>query len=329
MTTPKAPPSPTPAGFQALGMHHEILATTPSALPRALAVALGQLAALDATLSRFRPDSQLSLLNRAASTGDASSLVNGLFVEHLRAAGRAARLSGGLVDPTVGAALVSAGYDADIDDVRARDGHPAPRPTSVPGWRRVVCSPEGRVSVPAGTLLDFGSVSKAHAADTIAALLTRELPGGFLVNLGGDIATAGPAPEGGWQVGIEAADGGIRQVVALGDQAIATSSTRLRRWATDSGPVHHIIDPRTGLPAPDVWSQASCIAHDALEANTASTSAIILGEQAPAWLAERGVAARLERADGTAVLVGAWPAAEPDGAQPVSTAAAAREVAAC
>ena len=133
------------------------------------------------------------------------------------------------------------------------------------------------------------------------------------MNLGGDIATSGPVPDGGWRVGIEAADGTTRQVVSIAGQGIATSSTRLRRWRTDAGTVHHIVDPRTRRTAPAVWAQVTCVAANALEANTASTAAIVLGEDAPAWLTRNGVAARLERPDSAAVFTPGWPPPDLDG----------------
>jgi thiamine biosynthesis lipoprotein len=243
-----------------------------------------------------------------AETGETWYFGSRLFNDHLDAARHAARISGGLVDFTVGSAVIASGYDADLDIVRARSGYSLPaRPVKAPGWEQVVRGGAGRISTPRGTVLDFGATAKAHAADTIADLLSAALPGGFLVNLGGDIATAGPAPDGGWRVGIEAADGGIRQVVAIIDQAIATSSTQLRRWQTDAGTVHHIVDPRTGRTASSIWAHVTCVASSALEANTASTASIVLGEEAPAWLNRNGVAARLERPDGSVVFTSDWP----------------------
>ena len=102
-------------------------------------------------------------------------------------------LSEGIVDPTIGGALVRAGYDTDLDRVHEREGSApsaprAPLPAEVPGWGSVRLHPDGTVSLPRGTLLDLGASGKAHAADTIAAELVRFLPGGFLVDLGGDAA---------------------------------------------------------------------------------------------------------------------------------------------
>jgi thiamine biosynthesis lipoprotein len=313
MNAHPATTAPLSARFDAIGTTNRILATVASSLPAAVNLAKGHLVELDLAVSRFRDDSEVSRLARLAESADAWYFGSRLFIDHVEAARHAARISDGLVDFTVGSAVIASGYDADLDVVRERAGYALPAdPARGPGWEQVVSGGAGRISTPRGTVLDFGATAKAHAADTIAGLLAAALPGGFLVNLGGDIATSGPAPEGGWRVGIEGADSGTRQVVAITDQAIATSSTQLRRWQTDAGPVHHIIDPRTGRTAPAVWAQVTCVAANALEANTASTAAIVLGEAAPVWLTSKDLAARLERPDGAAVFTPGWPQPEPN-----------------
>lgn len=295
------------ANFRAIGTTNEILVTQPEVLTSAVGLAKDYLAQLDKACSRFRPDSEVSRLAARAAETDAFCYGSPLLVDYLHAARHAARISEGIVDFTVGSALIDSGYDQDMDLVRARDGFAGPGASEVPGWQRVDVSDLGRISTPKGTVLDFGATAKARAADMIARTLAMRLPGGFLVNLGGDIATAGHFPGDGWKVGIEAADGTVRQVIAVTDQAVATSSTQLRTWSTASGAAHHIIDPRTGRTADQVWGQVTCVASTALEANTASTASLVLGEDAPEWLNASGIAARLERLDGSAVFTGGWP----------------------
>jgi FAD:protein FMN transferase len=294
------------AGFRAIGTTNEILATRPDALAAAVDIARVYLRDLDATCSRFRSDSELSRLAAQAAVEDTTWYASPLLLDYLQAPWYAAELTDGLVDFTVGSALISTGYDQDVDAVRARSTFHATG-AEVPGWQQVSFGSLGRVTVPAGTVLDLGATAKPHAADQISRLLALRLPGGFLVNLGGDIATSGEVGADGWSVGVEAADGTERQAVAITTQAITTSSTQLRTWKTDAGTAHHIIDPRTGTTAPAVWAQVSCVATTALEANAASTAALVLGEDAVAWLEARGVPARLERLDGTAVFTGGWP----------------------
>ena len=140
----------------------------------------------------------------------------------------------------------------------------------------------------------------------------------MLVSLGGDVAVAGEAPPGGWPIRI--ADDHAApldtpgQTIALLVGGLATSGTAVRRWDTTAGELHHIVDPRTGRPASTPWRTATVAARSCVEANTASTAAIVLGEAAPAWLEAVGLPARLVGVDGSAALVGGWPAEEAEAA---------------
>ena len=310
--TTTAPPTTAGTRFRAIGTTIRLVVTEPSALAEAEEVVRDHLASLDRAASRFRPDSEVSRLARAAENGPASALASPVLASSLRAALRAARITDGLVDPTVGRAVEASGYDADLDVVRARgphgDGLDA-RPVVVPGWRAVVVDPvTDRVDVPRGCLLDLGASAKAHAADVLAERLTHRVPGGVLVNLGGDIAFGGQAPPGGWQVGVEDVTRATLQVIALAPgQGIATSSTRHRTWSTPDGTTrHHVLDPRTGRTAETPWDQVTCVAASTLEANAASTAAIVLGEAAPEWLRANGIPARLD-APGRVVTTHGWP----------------------
>ncbi len=139
------------------------------------------------------------------------------------------------------------------------------------------------------------------------------------MSLGGDIAIAGPPPQGGWPVRVTddhsspaSAEG---QTVSLVGGGLATSSTTVRRWRTAEGmPLHHIVDPGTGRPAAEVWRTATVTAASCVDANAASTLAIVRGEAAPAWLDERALPSRLVRESGEVRLVAGWPA-EPSAAE--------------
>jgi thiamine biosynthesis lipoprotein len=90
--------------------------------------------------------------------------------------------------------------------------------------------------------------------------------------------------------------------------SLATSSTTVRRWRAGEADVHHIVDPRSGAPAEEVWRTVSVAARTCVEANTASTAAIVRGEAALAWLERCGLPARLVRRDGTVATTCGWPA---------------------
>jgi thiamine biosynthesis lipoprotein len=132
-----------------------------------------------------------------------------------------------------------------------------------------------------------------------------------LVSLGGDIATAGEPPRGGWAVRVAdwhaAGHDASSQTVRVHGGALATSSTTVRRWTRGGEQLHHVLDPATGRPAPVVWRTVSVAAATCVDANTAATAAIVRGERSPAWLESLRLPARLVRPDGSAVRVGGWP----------------------
>jgi thiamine biosynthesis lipoprotein len=284
------------------------LVTEPAKARAAEVLLRAGLADLDQVCSRFRADSEIQALERGAGS---QVTVSPLLAEVLEVALRAADVTDGLVDPTVGAAMRAVGYDRDLAAIPP-DG-PAVDPVPAPGWWRISWDRSRRaVLLPRGVALDVGATAKALAADRAAATLASELGCGVLVGLGGDIAVAGPPPSGGWriQVGDDHArpdpDGG--QCVAITSGGLATSGTARRRWRRGGAAMHHIIDPRTGSPADTGWRTVSVAAGSCVDANTASTAAIVLGTIAPAWLAWRGLPARLVAEDGTVRTVAGWPA---------------------
>jgi thiamine biosynthesis lipoprotein len=292
----------------ALGTTVRVVLTQPDAMTAVAALTRSALAALDAAASRFRDDSELSQANRASGT---RTRVGPVMRDATAASLRMARATGGLVDPTVGADVVAAGYDrrfADLDSTTPRTV--APLPARRACWADVVLLPDDSgawLTVPAGTRLDLGAVAKAWLSDSLAAAATTLVPGGVLVDLGGDLRVTGRPPRDGWVIGLPpGADG--QRVIAIQSGGLATSAQDVRRWATTDGPAHHVVDPRTGRPAVSPWRAVSVHAATATEANAASTAALILGEAAPAWLGRQGLSARLVPCDGSpATVVGAWP----------------------
>jgi thiamine biosynthesis lipoprotein len=221
-----------------------------------------------------------------------------------------------MVDPTVGAATVSLGYDRDFAALDVEG--PAVVPVPAPGWWRIGWDPRSRqVVVPRGIILDVGATAKALAADRTAARIAEELGCGVLVSLGGDLAVGGPPPRDGWRVLIgddhtrPDPDGG--HGVAIDSGGLATSGTARRQWRRGGMRMHHILDPRTGAPAAGGWRTISVAAASCVDANTASTASVVLGAAALGWLAGRGLPARLVTDDGVVHTVAGWPTTEPTG----------------
>jgi thiamine biosynthesis lipoprotein len=284
----------------AIGVANTVAVTDAAVLDTARELARSALAELDDACSRFRDDSELARLNAAGAR-----VVSPLLLDAIEVALEAARDTGGLVDPTVGAALNALGYDRDFDVLVRRAGFEL---VPAAGWRSVAVDRARRaVRLRPGTQLDLGATAKAWAADTIAGAIVRETGSPALVSLGGDVAVAGG---GSWPVLVtddSRGTGGEGQVVEIRGGGLATSSTTVRRWVAGDVELHHVVDPATGVPAAEHWRTVSVAAGSCLAANVAATAAIVLGERAASWLDARRVAARLVRADGGVVAVGGWP----------------------
>jgi FAD:protein FMN transferase len=270
-------------------------------LAAALAHVKRTVAAFDLACSSFRDDSELALLN--ASPGE-EVVVSSLLFRAVKEALRAARVTGGAVDPTVGLALIAHGINPPSSD----------RPVSIAPVRghATVRLDESRngITIQSGVQLDLGATAKALAADTAAQAAAAAAGCGVLVGLCGDIAVAGTAPAGGWQVRVtddhrRGEDPG--QTVTVSAGGLATSSVTVRRSTAHSHDVHHLLDPATGRPATGPWRTVSATAGACLDANIASTAAIVLGVAAPEWLERHSVPARIVAHDGSVLYTAGWP----------------------
>ena len=316
-------PGAAAASWQALGTGIVLRVTDAAALDDARGAVEVELDAIDRACSRFRRDSELTALNASAGRG---MPVGALLLEAVELALRAAELTDGDVDPTIGRALELAGYDRDWTLLAcAREGEPpggagGPPPAVVArvrgGWSTVRVDHESAVvTLPAGVKLDLGATAKAWAADRCAAAAATAGVCGALVGIGGDISTAGNAPAGGWRIRVtddhRSDPSAPGQTVAVRSGGLATSSTAVRRWSHGGRTMHHIIDPSTGEPVLRTWRTVSVAAADCADANIAATAALVRADAAPAWLQSIGLPARLTAWDGRVRLTGEWPAREP------------------
>ncbi|GAA0595476.1 FAD:protein FMN transferase [Kribbella sandramycini] len=269
-----------------------------------LGAACGELKALmdrvDKAASRFRPDSELSAVN---SRSGAMVPVSRLLVDLVDVSLVAASISGGAVDPTVGSAVIAAGYDADIETVRRRFPQPLGTPPPVPGWQGVQLNRKlALLGVPEGATLDLGATAKAWTADRAALILSKRYGCGVLVEIGGDLRAAGE-PAQPWVITVAERAGASGVLVTLAHGGLATSTRISRSW--ENG--HHIIDPRTARPADGPWRTASVWAPSAVRANTFSTALVATGEAALGRLTLARHPARLVADDGEVTQLSGWP----------------------
>ncbi len=282
--------------FACMGCTFRLLVGAPDAAA-AVVAAQAQLAEMDARLSRFRPDSELSRLNADPRTTVPASP---LLLATVRAGVWAAQRTGGLVDPTLAGALVRAGYDRSLAGATAGplrqallDAPPRrpARPDPSARWRAVrVDEQVATVARPHGLALDSGGVGKGLAADLIAQRLAGHTR--FVVDAAGDVRVGG-ARTAARPHEIDVAHpwedepiGTLR--IAAG--AIATSGIGSRLWVTPGGGhAHHLLDPSSGEPAWTGLVAATALAPTALEAETLAKAALLSGPLgARRWLAEHG-----------------------------------------
>ncbi len=286
--------------FPLWGGDATVVVTDRSKLDAALAEVKRTVDAFDLACSSFRADSELTMLNACAGV---PVVVSSLLLSAVREALWAARQTGGAVDPTVGLTLIAYGFSPQL---RSSD---RPRIERAPGYRAVVVDAAGSsIRLARGVCLDLGATAKALAADRAAAAAESATGCGVLVGLCGDIAAAGDPPAGGWRIRItddHRDRDGAGQTVTIAGGGLATSSTTVRR--ARNGTAHHLIDPATGTPTAGPWRAASVTARSCLEANTASTAAIVLGGRATAWLEREQLAARLVGTDAHVRYVNGWP----------------------
>ena len=199
------------------------------------------------------------------------------------------RLTGGWFDPTVLPAVTGAGYDEPFAELHCvkppPSGAPSPGPVGID-----LDEADQTVSLPEGVGLDLGGIGKGRAADLVAASLSERGATGVCVDLGGDVALAGRAGHGGpWCIGIGAPDGALIRTVELDSGAVATSSTAGRRWQTEEGPAHHLIDPATGRPSRSGVASVTVLAAEAAWAEVLAKAALLAGPvHGPQLVAEAG-----------------------------------------
>lgn len=297
--------------FTAMGTTVEVLGH--GGPPGADRVARATVERLESCWSRFRPDSDLSALNRDPA---ATVEVGEDLADALERAGRAYAATDGRFDPTVIDALEAAGYDRPYRELGERPAVPVTAGGPVPGFgglRVDRCDGRAVVSRAPGVRVDLGGIGKGLAADRVVAELLRLGVSSVVASLGGDLRTGGVPPRGGWRIPVEDPwDDRSRLVeVVLDEGAVATSTTRLRRWPTDDGGwAHHLIDPFTGRPTASGLAAVVVVAAEAWWAEALAKAALVAGgSDGRELLVRHGATGWLVRDDTEVEAVGAVPGA--------------------
>lgn len=256
--------------FRAMGTQITAYGPGGLAFERSLPEIVSLFEAEERRFSRFRGESELTLLNGKAGSWTA---ISPRFEEVLRCALDGAARSDGAFDPSVLDAVIASGYDRDFDEVVAGARGVLHPPTPCARWREIEVRP-GSVLLPPGVGLDLGGLVKGWTADRAVELALDHGLLWVLVSAGGDLRIAGSAPV--LEIAIEDPESPDRVVTSLRIDrgAIASSSTAKRTWGSG---LHHVIDPRTGAPAETDAVQATVWAPTCAEAEVLATWALITG----------------------------------------------------
>lgn len=276
--------------FRALGGEVLIQAEGPGS-ELAVDESKGMIVELHSRLTRFEHSSELSQLNRDPGRTVAVSPLLLRFADEVR---RAGKNSGGLVDATLLDRVEAAGYTESIDPDLPLDPRPAAETESTPAgnwnWSDVQVDTNGSAVIrPPGLRLDSGGIGKGLAADIVAERL-RDFDS-WAVVCAGDLRFGGTnGAERRIEVSSPFPDAGVISDYTAAAGAVATSGTTRRAWKTSSGSSHHLIDPRTGLPARTGLIQVTAVAPTAVEAEVRAKAALLTGpDRALEWLIDGGM----------------------------------------
>ena len=265
--------------------------------------------AMEARLSRFLPDSELCQMNNRAGE---EIVVSDTLFDILAWAIALNRVTHGVFDPAVLPDLEAAGYDKSFEQIE-RESHTAPdaSPAAASSISQLrLAASRVTAQAPAGLRIDLGGIGKGYSVDAASRLL--EPAADFVVNAGGDIFASGSGADGdGWLVSLTDPRDAERSVglVRLHDEALATSTTALRRWKRGDQVQHHLIDPRTRRPAESGVLSASVVARTATEADVFAKTALVLGlEEGGRFLDEQGAVGFFVLEDGTCRQTDGWSA---------------------
>lgn len=241
--------------------------------------AAARLGDLERRWSRFLLDSEISKCNALARR---PVVVSAETVRLVSLAVAGWRLTNHTFDPTVLTSVCDAGYDRDFPDaVQRASTHIPPRARPATGCAGIVCDERRRtVTLPPGVQFDPGGIGKGLAADIVTEELLAAGAAGALVSVGGDVRVRGESPVGStWTFGVDDARHPGAELLRLGlhDGAVATSSRLQRRWQTQTGAAHHLIDPSTGAPAVTPLVAVSAVTRDGWWAEVVAKAVLIGG----------------------------------------------------
>lgn len=274
--------------FTAMGTPCELqfYAASDEQAQRAANRVIADIQRLEAKYSRYREDSFLTKINRAATKGD-SIEVDEETAGLLDYAATCYEQSDGLFDITSG--ILRRIWRRDLDRLPANE-QIADMLARI-GWRRVSWIAPTLAFTAPGMEIDFGGIVKEYAVDRAAALCLEMGIRHGIVNLGGDIKIIGPRADGGpWKIGIRhpRQPGAVIQTLSLTEGALASSGDYERCFILDGIRYGHVLNPKTGWPV-HYLAAVSVVGDFCVVAGSAATIAMLKEQRGPEWLKVLGL----------------------------------------
>lgn len=279
---------------ETMGTTYQVKIRGPLSSDRVSALQAGideRLQQVDERMSTWRDDSEISRFNAADSTEWFP--VSPETVRVVEEAQTISQASDGAFDVTVRPLLQVWGFGSEAERPQRPQPEQLERIAGYVGYDKL----EYRLDPPALRKLDerlsidLSALAKGFAVDVIAEYLRDEQIERAMVEIGGEVRTLGQRDaSGGWRIGIEHPDSTAREmhtIVALADQALATSGDYRQFFELDGQRYSHIIDPRSAAPASHGVASASVVATSCMRADAVATTLLVLEPQAGLELCER------------------------------------------
>jgi len=247
---------------------------------------------VDASMSTWREDSELSKLNRSEDQSDWIPVSEGLF-EVLAKADEISRFTDGAFDVTIGPVVNLWGFGPEARPEKVPSKEELERVLAATGYEQLAFRadpPAVKAAMP--QYIDLSAIAKGYGVDVVARYLDSVGVEAYLVEIGGEIRTHGQKPDGSvWRLAIEqpveGAEHTISRIVSLPSRAMATSGDYRNYYESDGRRFSHTIDPETGQPIKHHLASVTVIADDSMTADALATGFTVMGYERASVLATR------------------------------------------
>lgn len=242
---------------------------------KAIREAFEALNKVDALMSTYKEDSEISILNR-----EGEKQVSEETLEVIEDAIKFSNITDGAFDITV-RPLLDLWKKAKKEE-KVPTEEEIEKAIFLVGWDKIFIEGNQIRLEKKGMQIDLGGIAKGYAVDKAIEALKRNGIKRALVNAGGDLYALGKAPQqGGWSIGIQDPrdEDKIIDIIKVEDKAVATSGDYRRYFTLEGKRFSHIVNPKTGLTVQDVPMSVTIVGPDGTTTDALSTGVFVLGPE--------------------------------------------------